>query len=396
MTNNNCKKCFLKIRKNQHILTCTKCSLRFHRTCFDKISPSQWKQFSSTWKCPECTEKSATSRNEEKCPDCNFSVPNNIICFNCVFPSISLHEEFDPFSIDPQFHLNRLFPEGPPTFKRGLQYAYQNVNGLPSKFDELNQFLQQNKNNIACFACGETKPSNSHPSRSLQIDGFTFLRNDRQSRKGGGTSIYINNDIPFVEISYDVSFPNEVEINSIKLFPKNRKPVVFISVYKPPHVNNNDFLSSFEALLFHVSKEQKYIIQGDFNINYQNEDAHSKELKNLAHRYQMEQIITSPTRTTETSSSLIDLVFVPKKNNIIQSGNFPLTHSDHDCIFAVDHFLRPKQQPRTIQCRDYKNTDFAAIKTFLKNYKWPDLNKNKPLQTAEIARHVNMGLAYCH
>jgi hypothetical protein len=183
--------------------------------------------------------------------------------------------------------------------------------------------------------------------------------------------MYINSDIPFVDISFDVTFPNEVEVNCVKIFPPHQKPVVYVSIYKPPHINNEDFISSFDSLLFHLTKEPKYIISGDLNINTLDvDDKSSKNLASITSRYSLQQLITSPTRTTYHSATLIDHIYVPQHNQVIQSGNFSLTHSDHDCIYAVEHYIRQKYKPKIIHFRKFKNINWDEIKLNIKLHNW--------------------------
>jgi hypothetical protein len=58
-----------------------------------------------------------------------------------------------------------------------------NVNGLPSKIDEIRNYLQNPATKFDVFSCGESKLTSSHPDRYLHIDGYSFVRNDRRSRK---------------------------------------------------------------------------------------------------------------------------------------------------------------------------------------------------------------------
>jgi exonuclease III len=127
----------------------------------------------------------------------------------------------------------------------------------------------------------------------------------------------------------DVSFPEFVEVYAIKLYPKFRKPVVVVSVYKPPDTDNDIFLESLDAFLYFLKSDStQFIIMGDTNINFLSNDKASRTLKSLTKTFSLNQLISNPTRITNTSSTLIDHIFVPQTMKIKQSGNFTLTHTD--------------------------------------------------------------------
>lgn len=59
------------------------------------------------------------------------------------------------------------------------------------------------------------------------------------------------------------------------------------------------------------SKEEsseKHVICGDFNLNLMINEYYADKLKSIIQFYGYKQIVNEPTRITETSSTLIDLV----------------------------------------------------------------------------------------
>ena len=61
--------------------------------------------------------------------------------------------------------------------------------------------------------------------------------------------------------------------------------------------------------------------------------------------YQVDQLINKPTRETNTSATLIDLVLTNAKENISTSGVIDLGMSDHSLIYVVRKFTLPKLRP---------------------------------------------------
>ena len=83
----------------------------------------------------------------------------------------------------------------------------------------------------------------------------------------------------------------------------------------------NNFSEVFEEQLTNVVKTNKeIIIFGDFNIDYNKTD--NRDFKSLLNIFGLNQLITEPTRTTKTSSTLIDLIITNRPENITNKGFF--------------------------------------------------------------------------
>ena len=77
--------------------------------------------------------------------------------------------------------------------------------------------------------------------------------------------------------------------------------------------------------------------------------------------YNLEQLIKEPTRVTNTSSSLIDLILTNQPNNISNSGVIDLGMSDHSLIYVVKKTSLPKCRQTRSKVRNFKRfneTDF--------------------------------------
>ena len=70
------------------------------------------------------------------------------------------------------------------------------------------------------------------------------------------------------------------------------------------------------------------ILFGDFNINYassemNNDKAKKRKLLQVANVHHLDQVINTSTRITETSSTLIDLLFTNTSHHVIDRGVIP-------------------------------------------------------------------------
>lgn len=101
-------------------------------------------------------------------------------------------------------------------------------------------------------------------------------------------------------------------------------------------------------------------ILGDFNIDVAAKSGSSKfylkrKLFNFADLHSLEQLIKSPTRTTEFSETIIDLIFVNNNHRIVDSSVVQCTIGDHSLVYCT---LKPgvsRAVPRKIEHRSYKN-----------------------------------------
>ena len=93
---------------------------------------------------------------------------------------------------------------------------------------------------------------------------------------------------------------------------------------------------------------------GDLNINYLQQNNH-RDIKTLISQWGFSQIIKKATRTTDTSSTLIDLLFTNRPNNVSKNDVIPITFRDHDLICCVRKLNWGKHPPKEINCRDYRN-----------------------------------------
>ena len=84
-------------------------------------------------------------------------------------------------------------------------------------------------------------------------------------------------------------------------------------------------------------------------------ESNTRKLQFLSLLYQLDQLISEPTRVTGTSATLIDLFFTNKLENIIQSCVVHIGISDHSLMYAVRKFTLPKLRERVKIARNFKN-----------------------------------------
>ena len=105
---------------------------------------------------------------------------------------------------------------------------------------------------------------------------------------------------------------------------------------------------------------QIYIyILDDLNVLNSSDDGGAKALLDFSSLFNLQQLINQPTRTTELSMTLIDVVLVTNKNMVKSVGVTPVGISDHDLVHITLNFKKIRPRPiyisyRSIGVRGYK------------------------------------------
>ncbi len=184
--------------------------------------------------------------------------------------------------------------------ERGLHFFHVNINSVLPKIDELRLIAKQS--NAAVIGLTETKLDDTVVNGEIEIEGYTLERTDR-NRKGGGVAFYIRNDI-----SYNVreNFSNEFENIFFDIHLPKTKPILMGILYRPP--DQSGFLENLSQAISetHSFDNQEVYILGDLNIDMIGKPPLAKLHKEICSLHGLTQIIDSPTRITEETSTLID------------------------------------------------------------------------------------------
>ena len=243
------------------------------------------------------------------------------------------------------------------TFKsRGLHIVNLNVRHLVPKLDELS-FMLVNEKGPDIFGACETFLDANVSDGQIAINGFEFLRKDRcvtVHKNGGGVILYFRNILTCKR-------RNELEVSKLEtlwaeVVLRNAKPFLLCTLYRPPNANA-DWIDLFEQQIsIAQTTGLEIIIMGDFNIDYKN--CSNKKWLSLVQLFDLSQLITSPTRETQTSSSLIDHLYSTHPENI------------SDCFvshYAVsDHF--PICFTRKINSKVKKTTHISTLYRCFENF----------------------------
>ena len=121
--------------------------------------------------------------------------------------------------------------------------------------------------------------------------------------------------------------------------PKCKKLIIW-TIYRAPDSNLETFIQDLNTSLSSVPVKTQLILLGDLNINFasseiNNDKAKKRKLLQVKNVHHLDQVINISTRITETSSTLIDLLFTNTSYQVIDRGVIPSLLRDHCLIFCV-------------------------------------------------------------
>ena len=123
------------------------------------------------------------------------------------------------------------------------------------------------KSKLDIFLVSETKIDHSFPNQQFSIDGYKTYRRDRNNF-GGGLLFYVNENIPFGELTTEQTDTN-FEIIFLKMTLRTRKWLV-IGLYKPPNQKEEYFKKNLGVVFNNYFSKYEHILLGDVNLTTSN------------------------------------------------------------------------------------------------------------------------------
>ena len=147
-------------------------------------------------------------------------------------------------------------------------------------------------------------------------------------------------------------------------FPTNC--TLFSVAYRSEHESTN-FFENFRVVLEKSwLKTGSIFLLGDLNCCLLKTDPNdnistsykAKKLMETFDDFNLQNVITEPTRITSTTESLIDLIVITKTNMIRKSGVLPLGISDHCLVYATLKLKCTRPSPKIVRSRNFKKYNF--------------------------------------
>lgn len=250
-----------------------------------------------------------------------------------------------------------------------LSFVHLNVQSIEHKLDIL--FSELCDFDILAFS--ETWLKSSISTEDLLLSSYhSPERKDRIGDAHGGVILYIKDNIHYKR-RIDLEL-NRLECIWIELILCNNRHILFSIFYRPPNsdVIYNNLIEDSIGLAIDTNIPD-IIITGDFNLNV-NCYSSNRKITSITQQFNLEQLIDEPTHYTEHSNSLIDLILVSNKSNVIHSGvgdhflEQELRY--HVPIFGFLKFRKPRQMCFDRIVWEYEHADYEALREDINTYTW--------------------------
>lgn len=132
--------------------------------------------------------------------------------------------------------------------------------------------------------------------------------------------------------------------------------MLFSVVYRPPDASGEFFEQIGATLEKAWLKMSNITLLGDFNCDFQGDSelsANARKLQSIFEiMYNMQNVVVENTRETQTTSTLIDLIVITRRDLISKCGVIPLGISDHNLVYATMKLKNNRAPPKYIKTRD--------------------------------------------
>lgn len=215
---------------------------------------------------------------------------------------------------DNDYSLDSLDIEGLNAAK-GIKFIFLNVRSLLPNINLLRAHFEHS--NALLIGITESWLTPRIHDNLVAIDGFHLVRHDRKlPKRGGGLLLYINDAASFELLPPDMSHSDiHLEALSINVILPKQTNFLVTLVYLPPSADKVNALSKLKQINTLASRYKSIrILAGDFNMDLSGTNKRQKDktlLLDFQRSVNLVQTIRKPTRITNNSSSLIDLIFVP-------------------------------------------------------------------------------------
>lgn len=223
-------------------------------------------------------------------------------------------------------------------------------------FDEIKDFIDKHANEIDIVIICETW-FKTNENLIFEIEGYLSIHSCRLIKKGGGLSMYINNQYKIVNTQVYQGEINMVYAEILNI--KNIRKLSVCGIYRPPvYANIKTFMEQTEKMLTKMSTNDA-VYAGDINLDVDGNCMHSKEYTDLLKSYGFKICNTNVTRSA--SNRLIDHIFTNLANRFDHhSDTIEHEFSDHNIIMTnINTNFKNKQKFVEIKKTNY--TKFSEL-----------------------------------
>ena len=288
-----CKVCSKPVRRNQRGVQCDVCDEWLHTRCvgISNAQYSELKQSDDPWCCTCCLGEALPFHGVS-----NSNLPLNETADSIVDTSWILHtSDFD----DIAEKATQPFDSPSPLLdcRSSIILCHLNAQSVLNKIDEVRTALLDAKR-PAILGISETWLNNTITDGEVSISSFTLYRKDRKGKRGGGIMVYVHNSRR-CRCRDDLE-NDDIEAIWLELHLRSRT-ILLCNVYQPPSSDVSSLSSIINMVEAATSKGKEVVVMGDLNCNLLSCNRLGDELKSGMENLLLTQLITEPTRVTQSS-----------------------------------------------------------------------------------------------
>ena len=239
-----------------------------------------------------------------------------------------------------------------------VKIAHLNVRSLKCRehFVLVKEAVLENKFDI--FTISETWLNSSVSDLEIEIPGYIIYRIDRQTKNGGGVCAYVSRNYRTEYLS-NISLITASGFHQLwlKIHVRNMKSFIVCTTYRPPNTPLSCFDSDLtENFIYASSFNVPIYLLGDLNCRLENSNnPEAKVLINFCRSYNLSILITTPTRVTETSKSILDVILASDTKQVQMATVMENSISDHDLVYVTLRLKKARSKPVYITTRSFKH-----------------------------------------
>ena len=164
----------------------------------------------------------------------------------------------------------------------------------------------------------------------------------------------------------------------IEIFQKNSKNLAVGSLCRHPCMQNSEFNDEYLKPLSEklISENKEVILLGDFNIDLLKCDSNKNvsDFLDIIYSTNLVPNITSPTRLTSRSQTLIDNIFSSIINDDCIAGNLISPISDHHTQFLIiPNYAITQNSKKDLYIRNFKRFSSKKLIKYLEKVNWDNI-----------------------
>ena len=281
-------------------------------------------------------------------------------------------------------------PRGRRETTGNIKIAHLNIRSLKNREHLILAKETVISNKIVIFTISESWLDSSVSDAEVEFPGYILHRLDRVNKHGKGVCAFVRQEYRAERLS-DISYISESGLHQLllKIQVRNFKSFLVCTAYGPPNTHLDCFDSDFSnTLVSALSMNLPVFILGDLNCNLLSlQDPPAQTLVSFCSSFNLSQVISHPTRITESTESLIDVALVSNANLVKEAKVSPSSISDHELILVVLNMKKSRPKPIYILTRSYKNYKPEVFTRDLSEVPWNKIETFEDVDDCLYAFH---------